>query len=149
MAHEMNEDELSPQGPVTELSDRESWALLSACSMGRLGLSVDNHPEIFPVNYSVQGETIVFRTAEGTKLHDLMDNGSVAFEADAEKGSDVWSVVIKGTARVLDDTTELREADLLPFSRWIPTSPYVYVRIDPTEIRGRSFTGHLQAERLG
>lgn len=146
MAHEKNEDELSPQGPVTELSDQDSWALLSTCSVGRLGVSVDSRPEIFPVNYCVQGETIVFRSAQGTKLNDLMANPSVAFEADARTGPETWSVVMKGAARVLDDESELRGADLLPFPSWIPTSPYVYVRIDPTEIRGRSFSGHLQAD---
>ncbi|MET4780919.1 pyridoxamine 5'-phosphate oxidase family protein [Glaciihabitans sp. UYNi722] len=147
MAHEKNEDELSPQGPVTELSDIESWELLSASTFGHLGLSVDNRPEIFPVDYRAQDAAIVFRTAEGTKLHDLISNDSVVFEADARTESGDWSVVVKGTARVLEDETELRGADLLSFSEWVPTSLYVYVRIDPTQIRGRRFTGHLQAER--
>ncbi len=147
MAHDVNEDELSPQGPVTELSDAESWMLLDGASFGRLGVSVDNHPEVFPVDYRADGATIVFRTAEGTKLHDLMENSSVAFEADAHTEAGTWSVVIKGTARVLEDESELRVADLLPFAEWIPTSPYVFVRITPLDIRGRRFTGHLHTER--
>ena len=44
--------------------------------------SVDRCPEIFPVNYAVDRETLIFRTAEGTKLLAMVVNPSVAFEVD-------------------------------------------------------------------
>jgi len=40
-------------------------------------------PEIFPVNYVVQGPTVLFRTAEGTTLISAAINNHVVFEADA------------------------------------------------------------------
>lgn len=53
---------------VVELSAAESWALLRRAVVGRLALTVDGRPEIFPVNHMVDHGTVVFRTAVGTKL---------------------------------------------------------------------------------
>jgi nitroimidazol reductase NimA-like FMN-containing flavoprotein (pyridoxamine 5'-phosphate oxidase superfamily) len=143
-----NIDEWSPQGPVSELSDEQSWRLLGGVSLGRLGVSVDNLPEIFPVNYHSDGESILFRTADGTKLRDLVANGSVVFEVDSQLGDVAWSVTAKGTARVLESTDEIDTADRAPLPEWHPTAPFVYVRIVPTEVHGRQFRRHLTAERL-
>ena len=54
--------------PVTVLSDDESWDLIAAVHLGRLVTVVDGRPEIFPVNFVVQRRTVLFRSAEGTKL---------------------------------------------------------------------------------
>jgi nitroimidazol reductase NimA-like FMN-containing flavoprotein (pyridoxamine 5'-phosphate oxidase superfamily) len=147
MAHEVSENEWSPQGPVTEITDTESWALLESSSFGHLGLSVDDRPEVFPVNYAVDGTTILFRTAAGTKLHSLVANRFVAFEVDSEGPAGTWSVVTKGTAAVLIDAEDSAAADLVAFPPWIPTVPYVYVRITPETIRGRQFQHYLRTER--
>jgi uncharacterized protein len=147
MAHDVSEDDWSPQGPVTEITDAESWALLESSSLGHLGLSVDDRPEIFPVNYAVDGTTLLFRTAAGTKLHHLVANRFVAFEVDSEGAAGTWSVVLKGTAAALIDAQEIATADLVEFPPWIPTVPYVYVRITPETIRGRQFQHHLRTER--
>ena len=45
-------------------------------------MSVDRYPEIFPTNYAVDRETVIFRTAEGRKLLAMVTNPSVAFEVD-------------------------------------------------------------------
>lgn len=133
-------DEWTPQGPVTELSDRESWVLLDGSTFGRLGVSLDNQPEIFPVDYVADGASVLFRTAEGTKLHDLLANASVVFEADFRGDSTAWSVVVKGTARVLETVPDIEEADQQQLPEWHPTRPFVYVRIAAASIRGRRYT---------
>lgn len=85
------------------------------------------------------GRSILFRTAEGTKLHELLANASVVFEAD-ERGADAaWSVVVKGAARALETAAELEEADQQELPDWHPTRPFVYVRITPSSIRGRRY----------
>ncbi|HEY2642283.1 MAG TPA: pyridoxamine 5'-phosphate oxidase family protein [Galbitalea sp.] len=147
MAHDVSEDEWSPQGPVTEIADAESWALLQTHSVGHLGLSVDDRPEIFPVNYAVDAATILFRTAAGTKFESLLANRFVAFEVDAEGDNGTWSVVIKGTARPLSEPEDIAAADLIAFPAWVPTAPYVYVRIAPETVRGRQFSHRLRVER--
>ncbi|MDQ1527013.1 MAG: uncharacterized protein QOG18_1626 [Microbacteriaceae bacterium] len=132
-------DEWSPQGPVTELSGEQCWLRLDGSSFGRLGVSLDNQPEIFPVDYAADGTSILFRTADGTKLRELVANSSVVFEADAQTADSAWSVTVKGRARVLDGIADIELADQQELPDWHPTRPFLYVRIVPSEIRGRQF----------
>lgn len=148
MSHqEENVDLWSPQGPVTVLTEAESWELLDGSAFGRLGVSVANQPEIFPINYYADGDTILFRTSEGTKLLELTINSHVAFEADAYTDEWAWSVIVKGRAHVIENQEEIFEADQLPLTPWIPTLKYIYVRITPTEITGRRFLRAPEPER--
>jgi uncharacterized protein len=143
VSHESTENGWSPQGPVTELSDAASWGLLRGRSFGRLGLSDNNQPEIFPVNFVCDGETILFRTAPGSKLRELTQNRAVAFEVDAEIEGGVWSVVVKGHAVDLNADPILSAEALATLPPWIPTQPFVFIRIAPSTIRGRLFERHL------
>jgi nitroimidazol reductase NimA-like FMN-containing flavoprotein (pyridoxamine 5'-phosphate oxidase superfamily) len=68
--------------PVSVLPESECWKLLSNVALGRLVTTVDGQPEIFPVNFAVQQRTILFRTAEGTKLMSAAINDGVLFEVD-------------------------------------------------------------------
>jgi hypothetical protein len=140
-------DGWSPQGPVTELGQASSWELLAGSSFGRLGVSVDNYPKIFPVDYHCDGASIVFRTAAGTKLHDLLMNRFVAFEVDHRDTTQAWSVVIDGTARVIADEDEVDAAERLPLPPWVPVQTYVFVRIVPTRVHGRRFQRQLTVAR--
>ena len=66
-----------------EVLDRnECWSLLRTAVLGRLAISIANHPDIFPINYVVDHGTVVFRTAEGTKLAGAVLGSTVAFEVD-------------------------------------------------------------------
>jgi nitroimidazol reductase NimA-like FMN-containing flavoprotein (pyridoxamine 5'-phosphate oxidase superfamily) len=79
---------------VSILPQTECWDLLSGGSLGRLVTSVDGQPEIFPVNFVVQHRTILFRTAEGTKLVSTAINNNVLFEADDHNVAEGWSVFV-------------------------------------------------------
>ena len=83
MTYQMTDDE------VTILPERECWDLLAGVALGRVVTSVGGQPEIFPVNYLVQGRTVLFRTAEGTKLVSTAINNRVLFEVDAPVGHTV------------------------------------------------------------
>ncbi|MBB3601320.1 hypothetical protein FHT40_000953 [Mycolicibacterium sp. BK556] len=127
------------QDPITVLSDSECWDLLKSVALGRLVTNVAAEPEIFPVNFVTQDHTILFRTAEGTKLFGTVMNDKVLFEVDDHNVAEGWSVVIRGTARVLtasDDIHEAERAQLLP---WIATEKLRFVRITPHELSGRRF----------
>lgn len=126
-------------GPVVAMSDRECWGHLAGSTLGRLAVSVDDQPDVFPVNFVVQKHSIVIRTAEGTKLASAATNHRVAFEADDHDAAGGWSVVVKGHARVLssiDDVATAERAQVLP---WISTPKRRFIRITPTEIAGRTF----------
>jgi len=121
------------------VGEAECWSLLETQPVGRLAVAIRNHPDIFPVNYLVDAETIVFRTDPGIKLAAATAGESVAFEADhydAETGEG-WSVVVSGEAREvkkLDDLVHIEELPLVPAAggrknRW--------VRIHPLSVTGR------------
>lgn len=133
--------------PVTILSETECWKLLSSHSLGRLVTSVDGQPEIFPVNYVVQHRTVLFRTAEGTKLVSTAINHNVLFEVDDHDVAQGWSVIVKGIARSVrtnDDIAEAERAQLLP---WIATVKQHFVRIRPVSVSGRRFMFGSEPDR--
>ena len=140
-------DEWSPQGPVEELSEDSCWELLKLESFGRLAVSSENRPQIFPVDYYADGADILFRTAAGTKLRDLIANEVVAFEVDLRSKAESWSVLVSGVARVVTDDAEIARADRAPLPSWIPVAPYVYVKIAATSVHGRRFVHTLFSPR--
>ena len=77
-------------------------------ALGRLVTSVDGEPEIFPVNFVVQHRTVLFRTAEGTKLVSAAINNNVVFEADDHNVAEGWSVIVRGVARTLGTDEEMQ-----------------------------------------
>jgi uncharacterized protein len=125
--------------PVSILSASESWDLLTSVALGRLVTSVDGEPEIFPVNFVVQGRTVLFRTAEGTKLVSAAINNRVIFEADDHDAAEGWSVIVKGAARMLRTNEELSQAENAQLLPWTATLKQHYVRIQPVSITGRRF----------
>ncbi|WP_328362350.1 pyridoxamine 5'-phosphate oxidase family protein [Mycobacterium sp. NBC_00419] len=127
------------QGPITVLSADESWDLLNSVALGRLVTHIGDQLEIFPVNFVTQNRTLLFRTAEGTKLFSTVMNDKVLFEVDDHTTSEGWSVIVRGTAQVLtaaDDVHEAERAQLLP---WVATEKLRFVRVTPSEVSGRRF----------
>ncbi|MFN8042920.1 MAG: pyridoxamine 5'-phosphate oxidase family protein [Mycobacterium sp.] len=126
-------------GPVTVLSDDESWDLISGVHLGRLVTVLEGRPEIFPVNFVVQRRTILFRSAEGTKLFSTVMNDHVLFEADDHGVAEGWSVIVRGTAELLYGSDDIQEAEKAGLYPWIPTQKLRFVRITPTDVTGRRF----------
>jgi nitroimidazol reductase NimA-like FMN-containing flavoprotein (pyridoxamine 5'-phosphate oxidase superfamily) len=60
--------EPTPGSGAEVISTRECRRLLGTEEVGRLGVVLDGRPEIFPVNYTVDGDGVLFRTADGAKL---------------------------------------------------------------------------------
>ena len=125
--------------PFTVLSASESWDLLGTAALGRLVTNFAGEPEIFPVNYVVQGQTVLFRTAEGTKLFSAVANRTVVFEADDHNAVEGWSVIVRGRAHQLKADKDIREADRAGLYPWVATRKPNYVRIVATDITGRRF----------
>ena len=134
---------------VTFLSDRECWDRLKEQQLGRLVTHVGDVLDIFPVNYTVDRDSVVFRTAEGSKLTELTINHQVLFEVDEYTDADAWSVVIRGTAVRLETADEVRAADELPLKPWIPTLKYQYVRIVAASLSGRDVRRGDEPDRYG
>lgn len=133
--------------PVRELDRDECRELLKSSELGRLATAAGGEPDIFPVNFFSDGDSILIRTAPGTKLLELTVHSAVAFEIDGFSDEDAWSVVVHGRARQLDHQAEIDEADRAPLQPWIPTLKYRYVHIDIDTMSGRRFVRMPEPER--
>ena len=126
---------MTTENPVVRLSEEECWQRLRGSELGRLVTRVGDVIDIFPINYVVDGTSIVFRTAEGSKLVELTVNDEVLFEVDEHTDADAWSVIVRGSAHVLDTLAEREAADGLGLRPWVPT--------------GRAFRRTGEPERYG
>lgn len=135
-------------GDITDLAADDCWRLLRSTSLGRIAVSAADTVDIFPVNYAVDDESIVFRTAPGTKLLELAINDRVAFEIDTYDADQAWSIVVKGHAERIERQSEVDALEQLGLSPWIPTLKYRWVRIHPVEITGRRFALGEEPERF-
>ena len=127
---------------VTVLDEDESWRMLASADVVRMAVAVAGEVEVFPVNSVVDDRTLVFRTAEGTKLAALAVSGRVTVEADGRRigGNEVWSVVLKGDSELLESFPEIYRVEELLLSAWHPGHKGRWVRIRPREVQGRRFT---------
>ena len=129
-----------PIDTIEELTSRECWALLGSTRVGRLAVCISGFPGIFPVNFVVDDETIVFRTAEGTKLAALT-NVHVAFEIDDydPDSGQASSVIVEGRAAEVTEADDRDRAVGLPLFPWQVAPKGHFVRITPDTVSGRRF----------
>jgi uncharacterized protein len=125
----------------TEIPADECYRLLRTQQVGRLGVNAEHYPLIFPVNYGMDGETIVIRTSPGTKLS-AAQHANVTFEVDeidqfARSG---WSVLVRGLA---EEVTEAHGPELVQRTHdvgvrpWAPGEHGHWLRLIPHHVTGR------------
>lgn len=124
------------------LDEAESLALLAAGDVGRVGVTIGGLPAIFPVNYGVVDNCIVFRTGAGTKLAAAAREAVIAFEVDDYDRADRagWSVLVVGPSEIVHDADlafRVLGAAIEPWAGGIRTS---IVRIRPELVTGRRIT---------
>lgn len=130
--------------PITRLGTEECWEFLRRRELGRLAHHLADEVHITPVNYAVDHDpatgrrSLLFRTAEGSKLLGVVMNPDVAFEVDEVVGEQATSVVLRGRARRLEEDEEHR-AENVPLHPWVATEKWNVVEVDVTEISGRRF----------
>jgi uncharacterized protein len=122
------------------LTDSECWELLSRATVGRLAVCLDGRAHIFPINFISDRGSIVFRTAEGTKLSGARDH-QVEFEIDGYQPNRglAWSVILAGEATEIVGPDEWADARELPLFPWHVAPKGHFVRIAPDEVSGRRF----------
>jgi hypothetical protein len=123
------------RGTADDLTNAECWRRLAGQHRGRIALTDRGVPGIYPVDYVATSTALVFRTAEGERLRRFTDGARIAFEAGVELERELWSVMLIGTARQVNSAT---------VPQWVATFPprpttvtYIYVHVEPVEIRGR------------
>jgi nitroimidazol reductase NimA-like FMN-containing flavoprotein (pyridoxamine 5'-phosphate oxidase superfamily) len=133
--------ETPPTHDVEELDAAECLRLLESVQVGRVGVTIEALPAVFPIEFVVSDGAVVFRTVPGTKLDTATVGSVVAFEADAlETPAEPtrWSVLVRGIARPLTDPADLAAARALPLKSWAwEGGADRFVRLYPTVITGR------------
>ncbi len=125
---------------LDEIGRSECLGLLATASVGRVGLIIDGKPEVLPVNYGLDGDSVLFRTAAGTVLNQA-SRRVVAFEVDHvdEATHTGWSVLVQGLAHDISETIDPTSERLrrLALITWAPDSRQRWFRVMPDRITGR------------
>ena len=124
---------------VEVLDERECYRLIGAAEVGRLGVIEGGVVLIFPINYQIADDTVVFRTAPGSKLR-AARRSQVTFQVDvSDPGTRTgWSVMVRGRAEEITrfDAPAVRELLELPVDPWAGEKP-VWMRIVGSVVTGR------------
>ena len=131
-------------GQLAELERDECVQLLTLTRFGRLAVSPPDWrtpPVIRPVTYVFDrsSQSIVFRSARGSKFTALLLSGQAAFEIDgiepaAETG---WSVIVQGPIEEIKNAAEIRRLERLDLHPWAPGEKPHWIRIRASVVSGR------------
>jgi nitroimidazol reductase NimA-like FMN-containing flavoprotein (pyridoxamine 5'-phosphate oxidase superfamily) len=99
---------------MATLSRTECLQALRSGPVGRVAITAQALPAIVPVNYVLDGHSVVFRTRTNGMLARACDGSVVAFEVDrhAHDGRTGWSVLVVGVGRLLAGSEALRALEL-------------------------------------
>ena len=112
---------------------------MAGARLGRVAVTDDRGPVVFPVNFVLDRHTVVFRTEPGTKLHAAGRGSRVCFEVDGTDagGRTGWSVIVRGEITEVTDPAELARLYALPLRAQAPGARDHFVRILPAMLTGR------------
>jgi uncharacterized protein len=129
----------APDPGLEVLAEDECRRLLAEHHLGRLAIGDFGGPMIFPVNYVVYEDMVVFRTDPGSKLDAAAERELVTFEVDAadEATRTGWSVVVRGALAEVTDPGDLERLRALPLYPWAPGEKTRHVRVRPASVTGR------------
>lgn len=128
---------------MLELARPECLELLAATGIGRIAVSVRewNHPVVRPVNYVFDepSQSVLIRSANGSKLHALLRSTHAAFEIDGTDatGHVGWSVIIVGVTEEITNAAEVQRIEGLGLESWAPSHQGHWIRIRTNTVSGR------------
>jgi nitroimidazol reductase NimA-like FMN-containing flavoprotein (pyridoxamine 5'-phosphate oxidase superfamily) len=121
------------------LDDAESLRLLGSVPIGRLVFTMGGLPAVRLVNFVLDGEALIFSTADGDKYRAAERGDVVAFEVD-EADFDRhlgWTVTAVGHLSVVElDEAEALRHDLL-LRPWAPNRDTYLIRLAIESLEGR------------
>jgi nitroimidazol reductase NimA-like FMN-containing flavoprotein (pyridoxamine 5'-phosphate oxidase superfamily) len=129
---------------LVELPYEKCEELLRAAVVGRVGFSTPEGQQIVPVNYTVVGDAVLFRTTPYSQLGQHAAGSPLAFEIDHIDYEDRrgWSVVAHGVGELVERTAGLEEQT--PFwdpKPWAAGARVLHIRLRWTTLTGRRI-GH-------
>lgn len=128
---------------MIELSRSECLELLATTHLGRLAIGGprDRPPIIRPVSYvfDERSQSIVFRTARGSKFRALLETEQAAFEIDGIERGDAtaWSVIVSGVTEEITSRDEIERLAAIAHETWAPGDTNYWARIRAYVVSGR------------
>ena len=124
---------------LVELSPDDCQHLLRTLEIGRVVFCDTGGPVALPVNYVVDHDDIVFRTAAHSSIIAASYARGVSFEVDSidaarHKG---WSVLATGQVTRIQDPAELCHVEMLGVTPWAEGPRSCYLRLEVRRISGR------------
>ena len=119
----------------------ECYRLLATHEIGRIGINAEHYPLILPVNYALDGTTIVFRTGSGVILH-AAEHANVTFEVDDvdRRTRTGWSVLARGQAEAVGPAHReelVASTQATGVEPWAPGDRGNWLRLIVHDISGR------------
>lgn len=143
----------APGTELLVLEPAECRAHLAARGVGRVVLTTEQGPAAIPVNYAVDEDAVVFRTAPGTETARAAGAGAaVSFEVDHidETLSEGWSVLVTGHAvQVTDQAGQRRLAALAASPPWAGGDRPLWIRIGMERLSGRRIRARAGGSAAG
>ncbi len=125
---------------VEELGRAECLTRMATQRLGRLGVVVDGVPIVLPMQFAMEGETVVLQTNQGAKTLNAPLH-SVSFEVDhVDWDNGVgWSVLLQGYGADISSALDQRSEALrsLTVHSWAPPPADRWLKIIPRKITGR------------
>ena len=134
----------APHPHLEKLRTDECLRLIAPGGVGRVAFEEPAGLTILPVNYVLQDNSVIVRTAAGGPLDSNLRTGvrgvefKISFEIDRidDTAREGWSVLIRGAAHHVPDE-ERDEAATSGVEPWAGGERELYLRIIPSEITGR------------
>ena len=106
--------------------------------MGRVAFVDADGPVVLPVNFVLDGNTVLFCTSSANTIGRHLDSATVAFEVDEfdDVTQSGWSVLVRGMASFVSTHELSRDECLRPFS-WADGVRTLVVRVTPVSVTGR------------
>lgn len=123
------------------LPPKRCLELLSSTTVGRIAFAGKEGPVLLPLNYRVVDDAVVVRTSGSGTLGQLAGSDvEVVFEVDyhAPTARSAWSVLVRGTARVVEDPQVLASVEVSRVVSWVPGEHALVLSIPIDQITGRS-----------
>lgn len=133
----MNHEELQ-QATLHDIPRAECLQLLGLARVGRIVYDDPEGPVALPVNFRMDGDTVLFRVSPASEMCLRLNDATVSFQVDRldDFHQTGWSVLVRGTSSYVENEDLPAQTSTRPLP-WARGFRPVYVRVRPTRISGR------------
>ena len=123
---------------LREIPRSDCLRLLSGRTMGRIVFNDADGPLLIPVNYVVDGNSVLIATSAFGSLAQNFQRGQVAFEVDQidDSSGSGWSVLVRGSAEYVPYDELPQQLTARP-DPWAEGTRAFFLRISAREVTGR------------